>query len=393
MQVDSITLRNSTIVPSADAGSTYSSRIPGRRPLFRFAAGLSSGGFCALVALHLLVGSGTAEFLLAAVFLALAGGVSLVAASAARRPVAEPPLLVAPGAGEPDSAAPVADSRPPPVDPQAIEREAEQRIRSAYALIFELAGNDLAQLLETVSSVGVSQIEIGCKAMSADADAEQANTNVGAIAVAIGELAVSIQEITRQVANSARMVDDATAKAVHAGEAITTMVAAVDKIREVLGLITGIASQTNLLALNATIEAARAGDAGRGFAVVASEVKILAAQTARAAQQIVAHLAELSAVSRDTLSAVTNVRGSIETIHDVETAIAAAMEEQEAATRNISANVQQAAAATEQVSATIADVSQFSDRISDAATRIASAANSIGDRLKEAGTIGRASAA
>ena len=108
---------------------------------------------------------------------------------------------------------------------------------------------------------------------------------------------------------------------------------AVAKIGDVVGLISTIASQTNLLALNATIEAARAGEAGRGFAVVASEVKDLASQTARATEEISGQITRIQGATGQAVGAIGSISTRIREINSVATSIAAAVEEQGAATQ------------------------------------------------------------
>ena len=104
-----------------------------------------------------------------------------------------------------------------------------------------------------------------------------------------------------------------------------------------------MAQQTNLLALNATIEAARAGEAGKGFAVVAQEVKALAAQTAKATEEISTQIASMQSATQELVVAIKDISGTINRISDIAATIAAAVEEQGAATQEISRNVQEAA--------------------------------------------------
>ncbi|MDU1694174.1 MAG: methyl-accepting chemotaxis protein, partial [Bradyrhizobium sp.] len=118
------------------------------------------------------------------------------------------------------------------------------------------------------------------------AASEEASTNVGAVASATEEMSASVTEISRQVHDSSRIANEAVKQAERTDARINELQAAAGRIGDVVKLITAIAEQTNLLALNATIEAARAGESGRGFAVVASEVKALAAQTAKATEDI-----------------------------------------------------------------------------------------------------------
>ena len=95
-------------------------------------------------------------------------------------------------------------------------------------------------------------------------------------------------------------------------------------------------SKPNLLALNATIEAARAGEAGKGFAVVASEVKALATQTASATGEIGKHIEAVQTASKQVGVTVLEIRDAINMTNEVTTAIAAAVEEQDATTTEIS---------------------------------------------------------
>jgi len=186
----------------------------------------------------------------------------------------------------------------------------------------------------------------------------QASANVQTVASAAEELSASIREIGQQAQSSANVARRAADQASQTTATMEGLSQAADRIGEVINLINSIASQTNLLALNATIEAARAGDAGRGFAVVASEVKNLAAQTARATEDIAAQISSIQGETKQAATAIKGIESIIMEINQIATTTASAVEEQGAATAEIARNVQQAAAGTDEVSSNIAGVLQ-----------------------------------
>jgi methyl-accepting chemotaxis protein len=149
------------------------------------------------------------------------------------------------------------------------------------------------------------------------------------------------------------------------------------RIGDVVDLITAIAGQTNLLALNATIEAARSGEAGRGFAVVASEVKTLAKRTADATEEIRAQVAGIQSASRDSVSALKEIRGTIGQLAEIATAIAAAVDEQDATTHEISRNVKQVAKGTADVATSILEVNSGAAETGSASEHVLVAAKTL----------------
>jgi uncharacterized phage infection (PIP) family protein YhgE len=163
------------------------------------------------------------------------------------------------------------------------------------------------------------------------AASEEASTNVQSVASATEEMASSINEISRQVLDSARIAGEAVEQAQKTNDRVGELAKAAARIGDVVELINTIAGQTNLLALNATIEAVRAGEAGRGFAVVASEVKALAEQTAKATGEISQQINGIQAATQESVSAIKEIGDTIGRMSDIASTIASAVEQQGAA--------------------------------------------------------------
>ncbi|WP_417841868.1 methyl-accepting chemotaxis protein [Terasakiella sp.] len=256
---------------------------------------------------------------------------------------------------------------------EASQQRAEERAKMAADLeetlgktiaLINAAATRIKNDSEEMSDTSDQSME---QAVLVAASAEESSSNAHAVASAAEELSASINEISSQVQLSSSTTQEAVDESKRANEMVLRLSTAAEKIGEVVSLITDIAAQTNLLALNATIEAARAGDAGKGFAVVATEVKNLANQTALATDEISQQVASIQTETRGTAVAIQTVSSTVLNVNEIAATIASAVEEQGAATQEISHNVQQAAAGAAEVTQTISMVREGAMRTGEQA--------------------------
>jgi methyl-accepting chemotaxis protein len=241
------------------------------------------------------------------------------------------------------------------------------------------------QMRATSSELSEVSRQTNMRVQTAQKASSDASMSVESVASAAEELSASIGDISKQATHAAGIASRAVDQARLTDGTVQGLAQSASRIGEVVGLINSIAAQTNLLALNATIEAARAGESGRGFAVVASEVKTLASQTAKATDEISEQVADIQKVASEAINAIKGIGSIIGEVNDVATAIAAAVQQQGAATQEITRSTQYASQGTRNVSDNITGVKSDADTAASAADNVKRASETLEKESQQLG--------
>jgi methyl-accepting chemotaxis protein len=219
--------------------------------------------------------------------------------------------------------------------------------------------------------------ETAAQAHVVTAASEQVSSSVQVMAQSTDGLSSNVREISRSTSDASEASSRAVMLAETADRAVNRLGESSAGIHKIVRVINTIAEQTNLLALNATIEAARAGEAGKGFAVVANEVKDLAAETGRATQDIVRRIETIRVDTQGAVEAIAEIRTFIGKISDVQSSIAAAIEEHSATTGQIARSLSEGVRGTTEISTNIGGVAEAARHTSSGASDAKNAATEL----------------
>jgi methyl-accepting chemotaxis protein len=265
---------------------------------------------------------------------------------------------------------------------RAARQEAVAAEIAQFGAEVEATINDLVQhseqMLTASHHLATNADQAASRTQGAAAAATETSESVRDIASAAEELSASVMEIDRQVTQSKSIAAKAVGETERSQAEIKALDDAAKRIGDVVKLITAIAEQTNLLALNATIEAARAGEAGKGFAVVAQEVKALAGQTAKATEEISTQITGMQEATVRSVAAIDSIQRTIHEVGEITAAIAAAVSEQGAATREIARSAEIASNRTTASAADVGQVGHVTDATRNDAASVKNAASDVG---------------
>jgi methyl-accepting chemotaxis protein len=274
---------------------------------------------------------------------------------------------------------------------RTVSEDAETRARHQEAISAEITKfgsnveatiKELVQFSENMLAasdhLATNADHAAARTQGAATAATETSASVRDIASAAEQLSASVMEIDRQVVQSKTIADKAVGETERTQVEIKALDEAAKRIGDVVKLITAIAEQTNLLALNATIEAARAGEAGKGFAVVAQEVKALAGQTAKATEEISTQIAGMQDATIRSVGAIDGIQRTIQEVGEITSAIAAAVTEQGAATREIARSAELASNRTTSSANDVTQVGEAADATRKDAASVKNVAGAVG---------------
>ena len=264
-------------------------------------------------------------------------------------------------------------------DRRATIEAAIQSFRESIETVLKTVRDSTASMRLTATELSSSSSDTSRRAAGAADKSHSASAGIEIAASAADEMAKSIMEIDRQLAQATNIVSDAVAEAEETNGEMIVLAAAAQKIGDVVKLIQNIAGQTNLLALNATIEAARAGQAGRGFSVVATEVKSLSVQTAKATEEIAAQIRAIQDSASGAVEAIGRISGRMKEINAHTSSIAASVGQQNSATSEISQSVASAAQGAKAVAAIFEQVTQAVAKATGSAGTVLTASQAVED--------------
>ncbi len=217
-------------------------------------------------------------------------------------------------------------------DKMALTTKQVSEQSDSVAAAAEQASANIASVADAVASLA------GRGRSIAENTTEMAD-NVNSVAAAVEEMSQSIQGMAKHCASAQVAARRNMQTSDNASAQVNELSKAAQNIGQVVGLIDEITDQTKLLALNATIEAARAGEAGKGFSIVANEVKELAGQTAKATEAISQRIREIQGKTKAVVQMIQDMAIQNQELNEINTSIAAAVEEQSATTADIARTI------------------------------------------------------